>query len=159
MTKGVCIVDFYQVAAAFYDRTFGRAELEGERGDVAFYVEEARRAGAPALELACGTGRVLIPVAEAGLTVVGLDSSAAMLSIAQEKIAELPDTTQRRIELVEGDMRSFALDQRFKLIMIPFRSFLHLMTPAAQRQALPAWYTCGRRYRYTVAALRRRGYA
>ena len=136
MTKGACIVDFYQVTAAFYDRTFGRAELEGERGDVAFYVEEARQAGSPVLELACGTGRVLIPVAEAGLTVVGLDSSAAMLSIAQEKIAKLPDATQQRIELVEGDMRSFALDQRFKLIMIPFRSFLHLMTPADQRQAL-----------------------
>ena len=136
MTKGACIVDFYQVTAALYDRTFGRAELEGERGDVAFYVEEARQAGSPVLELACGTGRVLIPVAEAGLTVVGLDSSAAMLSIAQEKIAKLPDATQQRIELVEGDMRSFALDQRFKLIMIPFRSFLHLMTPADQRQAL-----------------------
>ena len=129
-------MDFYQVAAAFYDRTFGRAELEGERGDVAFYVEEARQAGAPVLDLACGTGRVLIPAAEAGLTVVGLDSATAMLAIAQEKIAKLPDATQQRIELVEGDMRSFALDQRFKLIMIPLRSFLHLMTPADQRQAL-----------------------
>ncbi len=129
-------MDFYQVAAAFYDRTFGRAELEGEHGDVDFYVEEARRAGSPRLELACGTGRVLIPVAEAGLAIVGLDSATAMLAIAQEKIATLPGATQQHIELVEGDMRSFALDQRFKLIMIPARSFLHLMTTADQRQAL-----------------------
>ena len=129
-------MDFYQATAAFYDRTFGRAEPEGEQGDVAFYVEEARRAGSPVLELACGTGRVLIPVAEAGLTVVGLDSATAMLSIAREKIAKLPDATQQRVELVEGDMRSFSLDQRFKLIMIPFRSFLHLLTTADQRQAL-----------------------
>ncbi len=129
-------MDFYQVAAAFYDCTFGREGLEGERSNVAFYVEAARQAGSPVLELACGTGRVLIPVAAAGLTVVGLDRSTAMLAIAQEKIAELPDATQQRIELVEGDMRSFSLDQRFKLITIPSRSFLHLMTPADQRQAL-----------------------
>ncbi|MAG37245.1 MAG: SAM-dependent methyltransferase [Dehalococcoidia bacterium] len=130
------MMDFYQVASAFYEHTFGRAELEGERGDVAFYVEEARKAGSPVLDLACGTGRVLTPVAEAGLTVVGLDRSPAMLSTAREKIARLPHETQQRIELVEGDMRSFSLDQRFNLIMIPFRSFLHLMTPEDQRQAL-----------------------
>ena len=53
-------MDFYHTAADLYDSTFGQAELEGERGDVAFYVEEARRAGSPVLDLACGTGRVLI---------------------------------------------------------------------------------------------------
>ena len=129
-------MDFYQATAAFYDPNLGQAAHKGEGGDVAFYVEEARRVGSPVLELACGTGRVLLPVAEAGLMVVGLDSATAMLAIAREKIARLPDAAQQRIELAEGDMRSFSLDQRFKLIMIPFRSFLHLLTPADQRQAL-----------------------
>ena len=129
-------MDFYHVAADLYDHTFGRADLEGERGDVAFYVEEARKAGSPVLDLACGTGRVLIPAAHAGVTVVGLDKSPAMLATARKKIARLPEATRQRIELVEGDMRSFSLDRLFDLIIIPFRSFLHLMTPADQRQAL-----------------------
>ena len=129
-------MDFYEAAADLYDLTFGRAELEGERGDVAFYVQEARQTGSRVLDLACGTGRVLIPIAHAGVPVVGVDSSRAMLSTAREKVAKLPDTTRQRIELIEGDMRSFSLDRPFNLIIIPFRSFLHLMTPADQRRAL-----------------------
>ena len=117
-------MDFYEAAANLYDHTFGRAELEGERGDVAFYVQEARQARfSPVLELACGTGRVLIPIAHAGVPVVGLDSSPVMLSAARKKVARLREATRQRIELVA-------------LVIIPFRSFLHLMTPADQRRAL-----------------------
>ena len=129
-------MDFYHTAADLYDHTFGRADLEGERGDAAFYVEEARRAGSPVLDLACGTGRVLIPMAHAGVPVTGLDSSPAMLAVARKKVARLPEAARQRIELIEGDMRSFSLGRRFDLAIIPFRSFLHLMTPADQRRAL-----------------------
>lgn len=129
-------MDFYHTAADLYDSTFGRAELEGERGDVAFYVEEARQTGSPVLDLACGTGRVLIPIAHAGVPVVGVDKSPAMLEAARKKLARLPEATRQRVELIEGDMRSFSLGRRFDLAIIPFRSFLHLMTPADQRQAL-----------------------
>jgi hypothetical protein len=59
-----------------------------------------------------------------------------MLAIARQKIANLDVETQHRITLVEGDMRHFSLDQRFKLVMIPYRAFLHLLTPEDQRQAL-----------------------
>ena len=58
----IAVVDFYHTVADLFDRTFGRAEPEGERGDVACNVQEARQAGSPVLELACGTGRVLIPI-------------------------------------------------------------------------------------------------
>ena len=105
-------MEFYHTAANLYDHTFGRAELEGERGDVAFYVQEARQAGSPVLELACGTGRVLIPIAHAGVPVVGLDSSPVMLSAARKKVARLREATRQRIELVA-------------LVIIPFCSFLH----------------------------------
>ena len=106
-------MDFYEAAADLYDHTFGRAELEGERGDVAFYVQEARQARfSPVLELACGTGRVLIPIAHAGVPVVGLDSSPVMLSAARKKVARLREATRQRIELVA-------------LVIIPFCSFLH----------------------------------
>lgn len=117
--------------AAYYDEF-----SIGLRGDVRFYVEEAQKAGSPVLELACGTGRILIPVAQAGMNIVGLDRAPAMLSIAREKISRLDEETQRRIELVEGDMRNFYLEQQFKFIMIPYGSFLHLLTPEDQRQAL-----------------------
>ena len=123
--------EYEQVYPAYYDCL----EL-GQPGDVRFYVEEARRAGAPVLELGCGTGRTLIPVAQAGIDIVGLDRSPAMLSIARRNIASLSAETQRHVELVQGDMRSFYVEKRFSLVMIPNRSFLHLLTSEDQRQAL-----------------------
>jgi SAM-dependent methyltransferase len=123
--------DYEQADAALYD-----LRATGLEGDVPFYVEEAQKAGAPVLELGCGTGRVLIPVAQAGVNIVGLDLSAPMLDIAHRKVAALDATTQSRIQLLEGDMRRFSLGQRFRLAMIPFRAFLHLLTPEDERQAL-----------------------
>ena len=123
--------EYNRIDAVFYDYY-----ATGLEGDVQFYVEEAQKAGSPVLELACGAGRILIPVAESGVSIVGLDRAPAMLSIASEKISNLNVETQRRIKIVEGDMRNFSLDERFKLIMIPYRAFLHLLTPEDQRQAL-----------------------
>jgi SAM-dependent methyltransferase len=97
----------------------------GVEGDVAFYVEEARAAGSPVLELGCGTGRILIPMAEAGLEVVGVDASADMLAVAREKLQRCGPDVQRRVQLVPGDMRNFALDRSFSLVTIPYRAFLH----------------------------------
>ncbi len=116
--------------AALYDHY-----QSGVDGDVAFYVEEARTAGA-ALEIGCGTGRILIPIAEAGVEIVGLDLAPSMLTVAREKVAKLPAETQRRIELVQGDMREFTLDARVPLVTIPYRAFLHLLTVEDQRRAL-----------------------
>lgn len=108
----------------------------GLPGEAAFYVEEAVRWGSPVLELGCGTGRILIPLAEAGLQVVGLDRAPAMLEQARRKIAGLPPEVRGRIELVQGDMRVFSLERRFQLIAIPYRAFLHLLTVQDQREAL-----------------------
>lgn len=119
------------IHAAFYD-----LHSTGLDGDVDFYVKQASDAGSPVLELACGTGRIVIPVAEAGLDIVGLDASDEMLSVAREKTAQCTAEIQSHITLVNGDMRDFSLDRQFRLIMIPFRSFLHLLTPTDQRQAL-----------------------
>jgi len=58
----------------------------GQNGDVSFYVDEARKANGRVLELGCGTGRMLIPMAEAGISIVGVDNSPAMLHVAQRKI-------------------------------------------------------------------------
>ena len=120
-----------EIDVAFYDYV-----STGLTGDVQFYVEEAQKAGSPVLELGCGTGRTLIPIAQAGLSVVGLDLSPDMLARAEKKVAALDGAVQERVRLERGDMRSFSFGQRFKLITIPYRAFLHLLTPEDERQAL-----------------------
>jgi SAM-dependent methyltransferase len=123
--------EYDRADAAFYDYSF-----TGVEGDVQFYLEEARRVGSPILEIGCGTGRILLPLAEAGVEIVGLDRAPAMLSLLRQKLSQRSTETQQRVELIEGDMRHFSLGRRFNLIMIPYRAFLHLLTPKDQRQAL-----------------------
>ena len=125
------MIEYDRADAAFYD-----SYSTGTEGDLPFYVEEARKAGSPVLELGCGTGRILIPAAEVGLTVTGLDRAPSMLAVARQKVARLDPAIQSRITLVEGDMRIFSLGRRFSLVMVPFRAFLHLLTVEDQRQAL-----------------------
>lgn len=121
----------YDIWAHIYDLHY-----EGYEEDTPFYVGEAERATPPVLELACGTGRVTIPIAQAGVEVVGLDSPPEMLAVAQKKMVQLSPEVKERIRLLEGDMRDFSLDGRFGLIMIPFRSFLLLLSVKDQKQAL-----------------------
>lgn len=121
----------YDIWADIYD-----LQYEGYEEDIPFYVGEAQRATSPVLELACGSGRVTIPIAQAGVEVVGLYSSPEMLAVAQQKVAQLSPEVKGRIHLLEGDMRDFSLDERFGLIMIPFRSFLLLLSVEDQKQAL-----------------------
>ena len=124
----------YDLYAKIYD-----FEYDDIVDDIPFYRDLAVQSGGPALELACGTGRVLIPVAEAGIEVVGIDVSAPMLAVAQEKVSLLPSDVQGRITLYEGSMRDFDLGEgRFALVYIPFRSFLHLLTVEDQLAALAA---------------------
>ncbi len=118
----------YDAFANSYDLEYGQFQ-----GDVAFYVDLARAAQPPVLELACGTGRVTIPIARAGVPITGVDSAVEMLARAQEKadsVGKLPVT------LIEGDMRTFRLEERFGLAVIPARSFLHLLTPEDHQAAL-----------------------
>jgi SAM-dependent methyltransferase len=89
--------------------------------DIAHYVSLAREAEGPIVELAVGSGRVAIEVVrETGKSVLGIDSSKAMLEIARERAAGLP------LELRLGDMRDLELEEPAGLIYIPFRSLLHL---------------------------------
>src|SRR5579862_5054394 len=89
--------------------------------DVAHYVELAREADGPIVELMVGSGRVAIPVARAtGKPVIGIDSSPAMLAVARERAGSLP------LELREEDVRELELDEPAALIYAPFRSLLHL---------------------------------
>ena len=106
--------------------------------DIPFYVGEALEAGGPVLELGCGTGRVSIPIADAGVDVVGLDSSPEMLGVARRKAA-LSHERSGRLTLVEADMRrlsSSPIVGEFGLVIIPFRGFLALLSVEDQVRAL-----------------------
>ena len=99
--------------------------------DVAFYVELARTADGPLVELAVGNGRVAIPVAQAtGRRVMGIDSSPAMLEQARTRAAE----AGVQLDLRSGDMRDLVVDEPAALIYCPFRALLHLPTWADRRR-------------------------
>jgi SAM-dependent methyltransferase len=99
--------------------------------DVPFYVELARETDGPLVELAVGSGRVAIPVAEAtGRAVLGIDTSPAMLAQARERAA----AAGVELELREGDMRDLELDHPAGLVYCPFRGLLHLPTWADRRR-------------------------
>jgi len=107
-----------------------------DTGDKEFYVVEAVKCGKPMLELACGTGRITIPTAVAGVEVIGIDISEDMLAIARQKVSELDPDVAARITLLQGDMRDFQLDRKFDLITIPFRAFICLTSADDQKAAL-----------------------
>ena len=106
------------------------------RPDVGFYVDRARELGGPVLELGCGTGRVLIPTARAGVEIVGVDASAGMLAECRRRLQAEPPDVQRRVSLHEADMRRYDLGRAFRLVTIPFRPFQHLLTVEDQLSCL-----------------------
>jgi SAM-dependent methyltransferase len=124
----------YEQYAEFYDHV----EAYRQRPDVAFFVDMARESGGPVLEVGCGTGRVLIPTARAGIAIEGLDTSPAMLDICRASLAREDAAVQARVRLHPGDMRDPPVDGSFALVTIPFRAFLHLLTVEDQLRALAA---------------------
>src|SRR5262249_47678720 len=95
------------------------------QGDVEWYCNLARASGGPVLELGAGTGRVTLAIASSGVAIHALDSDPAMLQRLRAKLATQRPDVQARVSVVSGDMRAFDLDERFALIICPFRSFLH----------------------------------
>ena len=123
----------YRRSAKFYD-------LFGSKNDLEFYRELAFQSGKKALELGVGTGRVAIPLAKAGMTVVGIDNSVHMLRVAREKLARETDAVRRRIILKKGDMRHFELKQSFPFIYVPSSTFDHNITIEEQKRTLNCVY-------------------
>jgi SAM-dependent methyltransferase len=112
-------------------------EHQDYQDDLPMYAGFALAAsGGGVLELACGTGRCLLPLAAAGNTVTGLDVSPAMLDVARQKIAA--SSLEGHVRLVQGDMRSFELGERFGLVFIALNSLMHLETREEQGLALAA---------------------
>ena len=126
---------FYEGPQSLFVRAYDAIYREAPppiAGDVAFYQHLAEQTGGPVLELACGTGRIALPLAESGLDVTGVDVSDGMLAIIRRK------AQAHRLTLVAQDMSALNLDRRFGCIIIAFRSFQHLLTVELQRQTLAA---------------------
>jgi SAM-dependent methyltransferase len=121
----------YDRIARFYD-PWSRSVTE----DVGFYVDQAVALGGPVVELAVGTGRIAIPIAQAGIAVIGVDSSPEMLAVARGAadaagVAEL-------VDLRVGDLREPPVRERVPLALCPFRSLLHMKTEGEKLRALRA---------------------
>jgi SAM-dependent methyltransferase len=124
-------VSSYDAIAELYD-PWSRSVTE----DVDFYVAEARKAGGTVVELGVGTGRIAVPIAAAGVPVIGVDSSAGMLDVCRRR-AEAAGV-ERLLDLRLGDLRDPPVDEQVRLVICPFRALLHLETDAERRRALEA---------------------
>ncbi|MHA1909587.1 MAG: class I SAM-dependent DNA methyltransferase [Candidatus Thorarchaeota archaeon] len=111
----------YRDAAQFYDAF-------ANNYDIKFYPEVAKRYGGPILELACGTGRVLLILAQLGYEITGIDAAEEMFEIARSKFEQLPEETQSRVNLQQGSISDFDLGRKFSLIIIPSSFKFNLTT-------------------------------
>jgi SAM-dependent methyltransferase len=124
----------YDLWADYYDIVH-----TGLPGEAEFYVGQAVRTNGATLELGCGTGRICIPMAMSGVDVVGLDNSKAMLRLCRQKMRAV-GKTPGLLRLIERDMRRFELEQTFDLILMAYRTFMHLLTPEDRHACLARVY-------------------
>lgn len=118
----------YRDAAEYYD-------LFIANDDIPFYLSMAEKYGAPILELACGTGRVALKLAEAGYEVVGVDATRQMLKVARAKASNLPSNVRSPVSFLRGDVTDLDLQQKFPLVIIP-SSFRFCLTTEQQLACL-----------------------
>jgi SAM-dependent methyltransferase len=126
-------INSYRIAAKYYDGAYASMR---DLTDAPFYLELARERGGPVLEIGCGTGRVLLPIARAGIEIHGVDNSGPMLAVLKDALDREPPEVRDRVTLQNGDMREFRLHQKFSLVTIPFRPMQHMHTVADQIAAL-----------------------
>jgi len=118
-----------------YDLVMG-AYASGDLLD--FYRRQVARYGEPVLELACGSGRLTIPLAKEGVNITGMDISEEMLNLAKLKASK----SEVNIRFIQGDMRNFDLGEKFKFSFIPAQSLSHLHT----REEIENCFACVRRH-------------
>jgi SAM-dependent methyltransferase len=128
--------DDYQFVAEFYDHVVPYRE----RKDIDFYREEAERSGGPVLELGCGTGRVMIPIARAGVAITGVDLSSHMLDVCRRRLQNENQEVQSRVALIRAEMSTVKIGKQYQLVTSPFRAFQHILTVPAQVRTIENVY-------------------
>ena len=119
------LYDLYDLVPAYQNRK-----------DIDFYVNLCMVSRGNILELGCGTGRILIPIAKAGCQITGLDLSEHMLAKCQKKLSDLNDDQISNVTLIQSNMTEFDLGNKFDHIIIPFRAFQHLLEIKEQESCL-----------------------
>ena len=122
-----------------YDGFCGKLYAIDEKpkeSEMAWLVRRAEEEGSPVCELACGAGRLTIPLAERGFEVVGMDLSKTFIKYANHRLKSLPAEVGQRARFVQGDLRQFDLGQRFPFIFIFFGGFEHLTEPKDHQLSL-----------------------
>lgn len=126
-------IQSYQICAKYYDSAYATMH---DLTDAPFYLDLAKECGGPVLEIGCGTGRVLLPMARAGIEIHGVDNSAPMLAMLKENLAREKAAVREKVTVHSGDMRDLRLGRKFPLVTIPFRPMQHMHTIADQIAAL-----------------------
>jgi len=123
----------YRTSAKYYD---GANAVKADLVDLPFYVDLAKKFGGPVLEIGCGTGRVLLPIARQGIAIHGVDNSLPMLGVLKTHLRQESREVRRNVHLHRGDMRQFRLQKKYPLVIMPFRPLKHLRTVDDQVRAL-----------------------
>src|SRR4030095_8684306 len=118
-------MEVYDELAEHYDLIYG------DQLDTDFYLREARNARGRVLEVACGTGRILLRLLEEGIDAEGLDLSESMLAVLKKKATSMG----LKPTVYQANMVDFKLG-KYNLIIVPYRSFLHLKSEKERKDAL-----------------------
>jgi SAM-dependent methyltransferase len=124
-------MDLWSRFARWYDLDQGVFE-----DDIPLYRELARRTGSPILELGCGTGRLVLALAQAGHRVTGVELQPAMLARAEARVRAAGRAVARRVSLLQADLRTLELPERFHLAVLAVNTWMDLAGPVEQARAL-----------------------
>ncbi|MGG0238446.1 class I SAM-dependent DNA methyltransferase [Bacillus rhizoplanae] len=130
-TKG----NLYGNTARFYD-----LEERQDRGELSFYLERASNSSGDILEIACGTGRITLPLVQAGFHVWGIDLSENMLNLLKEKLHTTSSEFQNKIHLQQANMTNFNMNKNYDLILIPGIAYQALLNKEDQIECLKTVY-------------------
>lgn len=127
---------FYATVARYYD-----VENTDKTDDIAFYIGLAEEYGGPLLDVGCGTGRVMFPLARAGYLIHGIDNERAMLERAEERLNGMPGLRDKLV-FHQGDVLIYDMPQTFKVTTVPYNGLMHFHdqnTQLALLKRLRSW--------------------
>jgi SAM-dependent methyltransferase len=121
---------FYETVARYYD-----AEIGDRTDDLVLYSQLAEEYGSPIFDVGCGTGRVLLHLAQEGYQVHGIDNSKAMLARLKNKLQAVP-FLKEHVSFTEGDVLKMKPDPRYKLVLLTYNALMHFHSQDVQIQLL-----------------------